>query len=30
MSKNKITIYIQNKPYLVDEGLTILEAANDC
>jgi NADP-reducing hydrogenase subunit HndD len=23
---NKITIYIENKPYLVDEGLTVLEA----
>ena len=24
---NKVTIYIENKPYQVDEGLTILEAA---
>ena len=27
---SKITIYIENKPYIVDEGLTILEAAKAC
>lgn len=26
----KIQIYIENKPYLVEEGLTILEAAKIC
>ncbi len=26
----KITIYIENKPYLVDEGLSVLEAAKIC
>jgi NADP-reducing hydrogenase subunit HndD len=26
----KITIYIENRPYLVDEGLSILEAAKTC
>lgn len=27
---NKVTIYIENHPYLVDEGLSILEAARTC
>lgn len=26
----KVTIYIENRPYLVDEGLSILEAAKTC
>lgn len=27
---NKVTIYIENRPYIVDEGLSILEAAKTC
>ena len=27
---NKVTIYIENHPYIVDEGLSILEAAKTC
>jgi NADP-reducing hydrogenase subunit HndD len=30
MDNKKITIYIENKPYLVDEGMTVLEAAKTC
>ncbi|MCH3966931.1 MAG: [FeFe] hydrogenase, group A [Bacilli bacterium] len=30
MSNKKVTIFIENKPYLVDDGQTILEAAKGC
>lgn len=29
MSNKKVTIYVENRPYLVDEGLTILEACKN-